>query len=482
MAYSSAKVIREKLSQASAWLCAPLLILSGCATVHLDAGFSEVGALVQERGGASIAWNSGSELDGQAAEKVSELLRGRLTADEAVQIALLNNRRVQAIYSDLGVAQADLVQAGLLKNPVFHGVAFFANGVRPEFETGVDLNFLEVLYVPLRKRVAAARFEETKLAVTVAILEVAGQLRTAFYSYQAKEQMLELRRQIVQALDASFEIGRRLSEAGNITDLDLARERARLEAGKLALRSAETAARQNREQLNILMGLWGNDTQWQTNHRLPDIPAESVSTEEFERLAVSRSLNLAQAKQRLLASGEQLGLDHSTHWLPELDFGIHGERREGPWASGPEISFPVPLFDQGQARIGRAAAELRRAQHEYYALAVEVRGAARASLDRSETARDRALYYRDIVLPLHERIVNEAQLQYNAMQLGPMQLLAARAQQIETAVAYIDALRDYWIARGELAQIVSGWLPGSNGTAANRTGAQAAARYTEGHN
>jgi len=125
------------------------------------------------------------------------------------------------------------------------------------------------------------------------------------------------------------------------------------------------------------------------------------------------------------------------------------------------LEFPIPLFDQGQARIGRAAAELRRAQHEYYALGVRIRATARAVRDRLEAARDRALYYRDIVLPLRERIVNEAQLQYNAMQLGPFQLLRAKEQQIETAVRYIEALREYWLAAGDAGQLLSGRIPKS---------------------
>ena len=70
------------------------------------------------------------------------------------------------------------------------------------------------------------------------------------------------------ALTASFEVTRRLLEAGNITDLEFARERALLETGKLALRSVEVAVRQSREELNILMGLWGNQTEWQTDRTI----------------------------------------------------------------------------------------------------------------------------------------------------------------------------------------------------------------------
>jgi outer membrane protein, heavy metal efflux system len=400
-----------------------------------------------------------------------------------VQIALLNNRELQAVYSELGVAQADLVQAGLLSNPIFDAAVLFPTSGRgrPDLELTAAMNFLNIFYIPLRKRVAAGRFEETKTRVTGAVLDFAARVRSAFYAYEADEQMLELRQTIVQALDASFEIARRLSEAGNLTDLDLARERAQFEAAKLSLRAAEISVRQSREELNVLMGLWGAQTQWQSPRRLPEITDKPLETKDIERLALERSLDLVQARQRVIGAGEELGLTRWTTLLPDFSAGPKGERLEGAWDVGPQLEFSIPLFDQGQARAGRAAAELRRSQQEYYALAVRIRSTARALRDRIDGARDRAVYYRDILLPLQERIVNEAQLQYNAMQLGPFQLLRAREQQIETAVAYIEALRDYWLARGDLGQLLSGRLPSSGAAPARTTSGQTRMNPNEGH-
>jgi cobalt-zinc-cadmium efflux system outer membrane protein len=343
------------------------------------------------------------------------------------------------------------------------------------------MNFLDIFYLPLRKRVAAARFEEAKIRVSGLVLDFAARVRTAFLWHQANQQMLDLRQTIVQALAASFEVTRRLLEAGNITDLEFARERALLETGKLALRSAEVAVRQSREELNTLMGLWGKQTEWRTDERLPEIPQRPIPTEDLERVALDRSVDVLNARQRLLSAGEQLGFNRTTALIPELHAGPLGERVDGSWEVGPTLEFPIPLFDQGQARVGRAAAELRRAQQEYYALAVRIRSTARAIRDRMQGARDRALYYRDIMLPLRERIVNEAQLHYNAMQLGPIQLLRAREQQIETAVAYIEALRDYWLARGDAGQILSGRLPSSNGMVSAQPGGTTKMADQEGH-
>src|ERR671923_799921 len=247
----------------AAGIITSLVFLGGCATVQLNAGFSDVSTAVEQRSALKVVWNNGSDLDREAEEKMRSLLRGKLTVSQAVQIALLNNREIQASYSDLGVAQADLVQAGLFKNPMFDAaVTFPISGGPPDLELTAVMNFLNIFYIPLRKRVAAARWEETKFRLTGAVLDFAGRVRRDFYVHQANEQLLELRQTIVQALSASLEVARRLHEAGNISDLDFARERALLERGKLALRSAESTVSQSREQLNLSMGLWGEDTNW----------------------------------------------------------------------------------------------------------------------------------------------------------------------------------------------------------------------------
>src|SRR5688572_11673749 len=200
------------------WLSIGFLFLSGCTSMGLDAGFQDVRTTVEERHQVQIFWNNGTELDKEAAKKLGSLLNRKLIADDAVQIALLNNRELQAVYSDLGVAQADLVQAGLLSNPIFDAAVMFpaSGGGRPDLELSAAMNFLNIFYIPLRKRVAAARFEEAKTRVTGAVLDFAGRVRGAFYAYEAAEQMIELRQTIVQALAASFEIASRLQDRKSV--------------------------------------------------------------------------------------------------------------------------------------------------------------------------------------------------------------------------------------------------------------------------
>jgi hypothetical protein len=203
-----------------------------------------------------------------------------------------------------------------------------------------------------------------------------------------------------------------------------------------------------------------------------DIPPQAIPSENIEPLASTKwdlAVNIGLRQQTTTATAL-----FQSHLVP-LGGGPMGGGNRPVWV-------PIPLFDQGQARTGRAAAELRRAQLEYYSLAVKIRSTARALRDRAQGARERALYYRDIMLPLHERIVNEAQLHYNAMQLGPVQLLRAREQQIETGAAYVEALRDYLMARTDLAQLLSGRLPGGNGAQGAEAGAAMRGARTQGRN
>jgi cobalt-zinc-cadmium efflux system outer membrane protein len=443
-------------------LVCSLLALGGCATVPRATDFPDVEKAVAERtGGQRVHWNQGTPDDRAVQAIVRDMLQKELTAGEAVQIALLNNRGLQATYADLGVAQAEVVQAGLLKNPVFDGdVKFPLSGGGTKADLSVVQDFLDVLLIPLRKKVAQAAFESAKLRVTGAVLDLAARTRTAFYAHQAAEQTLELRRTVVAATGASYDLAQRLRRAGNITELDLAQERALYEQSKLDLSRAEVAVLDTRERLNVLMGLWGEQVTWRAAARLPDPPAdEDVPTEGVERRAVERSLELAVARNEVEAAARTLGIRRSFGLLPEASLGAAAEREnEGGWSVGPAFSLPIPLFDQGQAAAASAGAELARARERYAATAVEVRSAARAARNRLLATRSQANYYRQVLLPLRRQITEQTQLQYNAMQVGAFQLLQAKRDEVEAGVAYIEALRDYWVARAGLNQITSGRL------------------------
>lgn len=459
-----------------------LALLTGCAAVQPRQSFPEVERTVAERVTYRVHWNSGGDADKAVAAQVSTLLTKPLDADAAVQVALLNNRNLQAVYEDLGVAQAELVQAGLLKNPIFDGSVRFVNsGGSSTIDLGVAFDFLDVFFVGLRKSVATARLEAAKASVTGAVLDLAGATKTAFYAMQAAEQTVEMRRQVEQATAASLDLARRLRVAGNNRVLDLANEQALHEEARLALAAAENDAVQRREDLNRLMGLWGARTKWAVAGRLPEPTSDEPKPDGLERQAIEKSLDLQQSKAAVTVALRELGITKPLGYLSELEVGASAERDEGEWEVGPSLSLPLPIFNQGQPAVARAQAELRRAEQSFFATAVDVRSSTRASYARTVALRQQVNYYRTVLLPLRQQIVNETQLQYNAMQVGAFQLLQAKRDQIESGQAYLDLLRDYWTAKTRLELLLSGRMTQSAETSSASPRMSNGSSTSEGH-
>ena len=442
-----------------------LVLLAGCASVQPRRGFDEVRADVHARTNSSVHWYSGGPDGAMVDREVASLLAEELTPDSAVQVALLSNRDLQAEYEGLHIAQADLVRAGLLRNPVFDAALRWPTpGSGHAVELGVAMGFLDVLWIPLRTRIAEAEFEAAKLRVSGAVLDLAGEVRGAYYEVVAAEQRLEMLRTVLTAFEASHELAKRLHAAGNIRDLDLSNERAAHEDAKLELSLGETGLLQARERLSELMGVWGERTAWRTAGRLPDANEESVTRPaDVESVAVERSLELAQARREIEAAARRAGVAGRQAVWGEMEIGADAEREvEGEWSVGPAVSVPIPVFDQGQASAFGAKAELARAQQGMHATAVRVRSRARALLAVTGDAAERAGYYREVMLPLRERIVQETQLQYNAMQVSAFQLLQAKRDQVRAGGEYIDALREYWVNRSRLELLLAGRMSGAS--------------------
>ena len=434
-----------------------ILALGGCATVHKDAEFPALKAEVAHRTGYQIHWNLGTPEDLETAEAVTALLDRDLIAEEAVQIALLNNRRLQAIYEDLGVAQAELVQAGLLLNPVFGGsILFPSGGGVNKIELSVAQEFINILMIPLRKKLAEEKRKAVRVRVAAAVLDMALAVKTAFYRLQGAQQELEVLCLSLHAAEASFEMAERLHRAGNITDLQLSGEQASHAQALLDVQAIEAMVLEHRERLNLLMGLWGADTEWKYAPRLPELPDGDPGLEQVETRAVTASLDLELARLEMGISAQRLGLTRATSILPNLEAGVKGEREEGRWSLGPSLALPLPLFDQGMPARSAAEGEFRKRWEDHYALAVEVRSKARNARNRLVLARQRAEYQEKIMVPLYRRITEQTQLMYNAMQVGVFELLAVKRQELEMGRRAVRELGNYWIARAELDQLLSG--------------------------
>ena len=438
------------------------VLLAGCAFPPPDGGFTQVQALTAERtGGKRVQWDRGTADDRAVDAAVRDVLARPLTADAAVQAALLNNRKLQATFEDLGIAQADLVQAGLLRNPVLD-LSLRVPTAAP-FKTYLNFavaeNFLDVFLIPARTKIAAAQLEQVKARVANEVLELAAQTAAAFYAWQGAEQRVELRQSIADASAASLDAAGRLRQAGNMSELAYLSERAQADRAKADLATAQADAADARERLNALMGA-DDQVNWTAPSRLPDLPKDEVRIDGLEPLAIRQRQDLAAARGEVQTQARVYGLTVDSRFLSSADLGVDAEREtDGQWRIGPSLVLPVPLFDQGQGSIPRAAAVLRQSRDRYAALAIDIRSQVRAARTRMLNARAAAQFYQAEVLPTQQRLLEQTQLQYNGMLVGVFQLLQAKRDEIDAAVQYVMALQNYWTARAELERAIGGRLP-----------------------
>jgi cobalt-zinc-cadmium efflux system outer membrane protein len=440
-------------------ICA-LTLAAGVAREKDDA-FQSVQKSVQERTGKAVRWEEDQAAREQALQDVRQLLRKPLTVDTAVQIALLNNRSLQMTFEEIGLSAADLLQAATIPNPRFDLAIRFPDkppsGTYQDYDVVID--FLSIIMIPLKKRVAKEQLESAALRVADATLELVLQVKTAFYSLQASQQLLRRFKEIVDTNAASLDLAQRQHEAGNIKDLALAQQQASYSRSRLDVATTEAEIRRNRERLNRLLGLWGADTEWQIAGELPEVPTSDLSIRGLESLAISQRLDLQAEYLRVASVVKNFWLTKSFRLLGALDFGANSEREtDGQTRTGPTFAIELPIFNQGQARIARGEAASRQAQDQFEALAVDVRSQIRELRDELTSKREIARFYEDELLPGQLRILNESLINYNAMEVNNFELFTTKAEEARTEREYVGAARDYWITRAELERAVGGSL------------------------
>jgi outer membrane protein, heavy metal efflux system len=438
-----------------------LATIASSAFARHEDNFAPIAQNAQERTGNTVAWEREQSAREQTLVRVRRLLKSPLNADAAGQIALLNNQGLQATFEEIGLAEADLIEARAIPNPdIILSVRFPdkpPSGADVEWSIAQD--FLTMLMIPLRTKVAKDQLLAVQLRVSDEVTRLVAETKIAIYQLQAAEEILRRLKVEQEAQGASLELIQKLHEAGNITDLQLLQQQSEYSQSRLNIARVDADIRELREKLNQLMGLWGGDTGWTIRPELRDVPANDFSVHGLETLAVTQRYDLAASKAELESTTKALGLEKTFRWIGALDFGVDSERQsDSQTITGPTLRFQLPVFNQGQARIARGQAQLRRVYVNFERLAVNTRSEVRQLRDKLISDRDIAQSYQTWLIPERKQVRDQMQLQYNAMIVSPLELFTARRQEIEAERGYIEAKRDYWTTRAELERAVGGDL------------------------
>lgn len=446
-------------------LAATLALALGSGCVPESAGYGDVKKLTAARLDAHATWNA---VDARPQKEVEELLTKPLTAELAAKIAVLNNPRLQADFEKLGIARAAWVSALQVPNPTLGGALVYGIDESPEVDIDAAINLTGLLLLPSRSGIASARVEAAVQDVAGDVISIAFEAKRTFIDYQMARAELALRETITQSWAASSEMAKRLFAVGNVPELRSVNEKAFYEETRIQQATAEARVKATREAVNGVLGLWGKaGARWTASSEPLPVPGSYAEVRDafvdVEARAIERSLGIQAARLRYEAFARQANLTRLAGWVPEVHAGVRVARQQedgepARWGAGPLVELGVPLFYQSQGETAGALAEVRRQAKLIEDTAIRTRSNARAAFARILTSAQTAEHYRNVILPLRGQVVEQTQLQYNAMSVGVFELLQAKNLEIAAHLAYLDVVREFWNVQLELEQLLAGGL------------------------
>ncbi|WP_292580485.1 TolC family protein [Mesorhizobium sp. 65-26] len=431
------------------------LTLSGCATFGGDGGLTPVRAQVASAIGADTIKISSRSTAAAAASRVKALLAKPLTADSAVQIALLNNRGLQAEYNALGISEAAFVEASLPPNPIVSVSGVVTDGAL-SIERRLVGSVLDLLTLPARRKIGEKQFEAARYRAIEATFRLATNTRKAYYKAVAARNRASFLEQARLSAEAAADLTRKLGETGSATKLDQARASAFYAETSNQLAAARLEAGLAFESLTRELGAWGADATYKLPNRLPALPRKIQTSDQAEVEAIRKRVDLIAARLELEALAQSLKLVDATRYVSAFDLaglanfertkangGVETARSRG---GALDLQLEIPIFDFGETSRRRNAEIYMQAVNRFGMLAVNIRSQARSALLSYRAANDIARQYRNNVIPMRKVVSEETQLRYNGMLIDVFELLTTAREGIESNLASIDAQRDAFLA------------------------------------
>ncbi len=420
-----------------------------------------VASIINHHINKDVHWNSCcKDAQIQVGDAIHHFLEQELTIDSAVQIALLNNPDIQATFEEIGIAQADLIQAGLFQNPIFDAYVRFPDHQLLQLNTAFSItqNFLDLFLIPLRKKIAAVELEQAHLRVANAVLDLAFDVQETFYNLQVEQIKQHLLSSLVETTEVSSALAKAQRQQGNINDLELNSRMNEYLESKVEFAQNQIEIIRLRERMNKLLGLSSSNYCWKITENLPELTKEEIPTEYLESIALSQRLDLQIARWEVERIAKTLGIKQWWAYT-NIAAGISTEHEaEGFQETGPAFAGSIPLFNYGQADRARLHAMYCQSRERQKALEIAVLSEVNSTIDQLTTNRHLVLTYQKELLPLQEQITSLSQKFYNTMSLSIYKLLFAKRQELQIQINYNLNLKNYWISRVKLDRALGGGL------------------------
>ena len=268
-----------------------------------------------------------------------------------------------------------------------------------------------------------------------------------------------VRRAIADALRTSAELAQRFHAAGNLSARALAEYQAAAGQALVDARNADNDVTAARAALTLQLGLPAK-TAWVVPDRLSVPVAEEDVVDALQQRADQNRLDLAAARKLVSLLAESERTTEKFRWLGDFSVGVSYERDpDRSRLLGPSLSIQLPIFDQGQGPVARAGALKNWSEAEQRRMTQAVAGAVQLAHQRVLSACARSEDYRTQIIPQRQTVVARTQEEQNFMLVGVFELFAAKRAEFDAYQGYLEALRDYWVARADLERAVGASLP-----------------------
>lgn len=431
-----------------------LLFFTGCASRPCDTNESLVSTCVEAQISAKVQWNR------QVCEETIDFLlqNEALSCHHAIQIALLNNPKIQVFFENIGIAEAELKQAGLWRNPFFDLAVRFPND--PAFKTNIPFNLsfymLDVFLIPLKKKVATAELSRVEAEATQMILDIAFEVEATYYSLLTAYLQKDVQKGIVELLEAAWEIGQAQAIAGTLNGLELEKLKTRYLTEMLVLTQVDVERVRLQEHLQQLLG-FPEEICWTLPSCFPCPYPLDYTLCQLEELSLQKRMDLQAARWQV---EKFVRAKKTKAFWTYLDWtrGYSGEREpEGVFVMGPSMGGSLPLFDYGQAQRAKLFSAFWKSVEEVKVKEIQILSEVRSAYHRYELLEQLVNEYQMSMLPLQTQLLDKAQSYFNVMGLGTYQLIDQKIAQYANELSYLLALRDYWLTRVDLARAIGGW-------------------------
>jgi cobalt-zinc-cadmium efflux system outer membrane protein len=428
------------------------LMLAACVTVPEDRGVSQSVALLKTRSSnaAVVKFNRTQDM--------TELLSQPLDADAAVRVALNRNARMQVLYAQLGMAQAEVYDASRLSNPTL-GFMRLSGDSGAQTTWTLTQSFTELLFINYRARLGRAQILQAQQQLAQSVLELEAQVRSAYYQYVSARLIAQLYEQSSFAAQVASDYAQSLFNAGNISELQLSREQAAASRAHIELQGALNNAQQLQASLLTLMGL-SMQAAPAFVERLEVPVAQALEAASLRDWARQQRVDLAMLREQESLYGAMQRHTRRWFWLSDTSLQLEREHEtDGTILRGAGGSVGLPIFNQGKGSRLRAQAQVETAHAELTTLQLTIDNDVTAQVDFLQRARLMVEEYRQRLVPMQERVLELSQQQQNYMLIGAFELLNARREVLQSYQDYLTAAGDYWLQYVALCKTVGGRLP-----------------------